>query len=62
VKLKKKKEQGVGLSVLLRKGNNIFKRAITEAKCRAEAEGMAIHRHPHLVIHSIYSYQTQTVL
>jgi hypothetical protein len=61
MKLKKKEDQSVGASVLLRKGNKIFMGANTETKCGAETEGKAIQRLNHLGIHPIYSYQTQTL-
>ena len=34
----------------------------TETKCGAETEGKNIQKVPHLVIHPIYSHQTQTLL
>jgi hypothetical protein len=58
----KKEGQSVGALFLLRKGNKILTGANTETKCEAETEGKAIHRLPHLGIHSIYSHQTQTLL
>ena len=33
-----------------------------ETKCRAEIEGKAIQRLPHLGIHPIYSHQTRMLL
>ena len=39
-----------------------WKYGVIETKCRAETEGKAIQRLPHLGIHSIYSHQTQTLL
>jgi hypothetical protein len=54
----KKKDQSVGASVLLRRGNQILMGANTEKKCGAETEGKAIH----LEIHLIYRHQTQTLL
>ena len=54
MKLKKKEDQSVGTSVLLRKGNKILTGANKETKCRAEIEGKAIQRLSHLGI-----YQTQ---
>jgi hypothetical protein len=62
MKLKKKEEQSVGASVLLRMGNKILTGVNTETKCGAETEGKAIQRLPHLGIHPIYSHQTQTLL
>jgi hypothetical protein len=61
MKLKKKEDQSVDTSVLLRRGNKIFMGGKTETKCGAETEGKAIQRLPHLGIHPIYSHQTQTL-
>ena len=61
-KLKKKEDQSVDTSVLLRRGNKILMGANTETKCRTQTEGMAIQRLLHLGIHPIYSYQMQTLL
>ena len=47
MKLKKKEDQSVGASVLLRKGNKILTGANMETKCRAETEGKAIQRLSH---------------
>jgi len=60
MKLKKKEDQSVGASVLLRRGNKILTGENT--KCGAETEGKAIQRLPHLGIHSICRHQTQTIL
>ena len=62
MKLKKKEDQSVDASVLLRRGNKILLGVNTEAKCGAETEGKAIKRLPHLGIHPIYSHQTQILL
>jgi hypothetical protein len=62
VKLKKKEDQGVDASVLLRGGNKILMRGNRETKCGVESEGGAIQRSPHLGIHPIYRHQTQMVL
>jgi hypothetical protein len=62
MKLKKKEEQSVGSLVFLRRGNKILMGASTEIKGRAETEGKAIMRLPHLGIHPTYSHQTQTLL
>jgi hypothetical protein len=61
MKLKKKEDQSVDTSVLLRRGNKIPMEGVTEAKCGAETEGMTIQRLPHLGIYPIYSHQTQTL-
>jgi hypothetical protein len=58
MKLKKKEDQNVGASVLLRKGNKILMGGNMETKCGAETEGKAIQRLTHLVTHPIYSHQT----
>jgi hypothetical protein len=55
MKLKKKEDQSVDASVLLRKGNKIPMGGDT--KCGANTEGKAIQRLSHLGIHPIYSYQ-----
>jgi hypothetical protein len=52
MKLKRKKDQSVGASVL-RKWNKILMGANMETNCRAETEGKAIQRLSHLGIHSI---------
>jgi hypothetical protein len=62
MKLKKKEDQSVDTLVLLRMGNKIPMEGVTETKYGAETEGKAIQRLPHLGIHPIYSYQTQTLL
>jgi hypothetical protein len=62
MKPKKKEDQNVDASVLLRRGNKILTRGNRETKCGAETEGKAIQRLPHLGIHPIYSHQTQTLL
>jgi hypothetical protein len=46
MKLKKKEDQSVHASVLLRKGNKILIGGNTETKCGAEIEGKAIQRLP----------------
>jgi hypothetical protein len=62
MKLKKKEEQRVDTSVLLRKGYKIPMRGVTEKKYEAETEGKAIQRLPHLGIHPVNNHQTQTLL
>ena len=62
MKLKKREDQSVDTTVLLRRGNRIPMGGDTEMMCRAETEEKAIQRVPHLGIHPIYSYQTQTLL
>jgi hypothetical protein len=60
MKLKKKEDQSVEASVLLRRGNKIIMGAKMETKCRAGSEGKAIQRLPHLGIHPVYSHQNPT--
>jgi hypothetical protein len=62
MKLKKKEDQSVDTSALLRKGNKIPMGGVTETKCGAETEGKAIQRLPHLGIHPMYRHQIQTLL
>ena len=62
MKPKKKEDQNVDASVLFRRVNKILTGGNMETKCGAETEGKAIQRLPHLGIHPIYSYQTQTIL
>jgi len=62
MKLKKKEDQNVDASVLLRRGSKIFTGGNTGTKNGAETEGKAIQRLPHLGIHSICSHQTQSLL
>jgi hypothetical protein len=54
MKLKKKKDQSLHPSVLLRRGNNILMGGNAETKRGAETEGKAIQRLPQLGIHFIY--------
>jgi hypothetical protein len=46
----------------LNKENKIPMEGVTETKVGAETEGRTIQRLPHLGIHPIYNYQTQTLL
>jgi hypothetical protein len=62
MKLKKKEDQSIDTSIILRRGNKIPMGRETETKCEAETEGKAIQRLPHLRIHPIYSHQTWTLL
>jgi hypothetical protein len=62
MKLKKKEDQSVDVSALLRRGKKILTGRNMETKCGAETEGKAIQRLLHLGIHPIYSHQTQTLL
>ena len=62
MKLKKKKDQSVDTSILLRRGNKIPMEGVTETKFGAEMEGRTIQRLPHLRIPPIYNHQTQKLL
>jgi hypothetical protein len=56
MKLKKKEDQSVDASVLLRKGNKILMGANMETTCGAETEEKTIQRLPNLGIHPIYRH------
>jgi hypothetical protein len=60
MKLKKKEDQNVDTSFLLRMGNKIPMEGVTETK--AETEERNIQRLPYLGIHPINNHQTQTLL
>jgi hypothetical protein len=62
MKCKKKEDQSVDISSLLRMGNKIPMEGVTETKFGAETEGRTIQRLPHLGIDPIISQQTQTLL
>jgi hypothetical protein len=62
MKLKKKEDQSVNTSFLLRMGNKIPMEGVTETKFGAETEGRTIQRLPHSGIHPINNHQTQTLL
>jgi hypothetical protein len=57
-KPKKKEDQNMDGSMLLRRGNKILTGGNMETKCGAETEGKVIQRLPHLRIHLLYSHQT----
>jgi hypothetical protein len=57
--LKKKEDQSVDMSFLLRMGNKIPIEEVTETKFGAKTEGRTIQRLPHLGIHPINNHQTQ---
>jgi hypothetical protein len=61
-KIKKKEDQCMDASFLLRIRNKIPMEGVTETKFRAETKGWTIQRLPHLEIHPIISHQTQTLL
>jgi hypothetical protein len=60
--LKKKEEQSMATSILLRSLNKIPMEGVTETKYGAKTEGMPIQRLPHMGIHSTNNQQTQTLL
>jgi hypothetical protein len=62
MKLKKKEDQSVDTSILLRMGNKIPMEGVIETKCGAETEGMTKQKLSHLRIHPIYNHKTQTLL
>jgi hypothetical protein len=62
MKLKKKEEQSVDTSILLRRGNKIPMEGVSETKFRADTESMTIQSLLHLGIHPINNHQTQTLL
>ena len=62
MKLKKKEDQIMDSSIILRRGNKITMEAVTDTKCGAETKGMMINRLTYLGIHLIYNHQTQTLL
>jgi hypothetical protein len=62
MKLKKKEDQRVDTSLLLRVKNKIPMEGVTEIKFRAETEGRTIQTLPHPGIHPINNHQTQTLL
>ena len=62
MKLKKKEDQSVDTSFLLRMGNIMPMEGVTETKFGAETEGRTIQRLLHTGIHPINSHQTQTLL
>ena len=62
MKLKKKEDQCVDTSFLLRMQNKIPMEGVTETTFRAETEGWTIQGLHHPGIHPIYNHQTQTLL
>ena len=61
-KIKKREDQWVDTSSLLKIGNKIPMKGVTETKFGAETEGRTMQRLPHLGIHTIINHQTQTLL
>jgi hypothetical protein len=62
MKLKKKEDQSVDSSSLLRMWNKLPMELVTEKKFRAEMEVRTIQRLPYLWIHPIDNHQTKTLL
>jgi hypothetical protein len=62
MKLKKKEDQSVDTSFLLRMGNKILMEGVTETKFGAEMKGWTIQRLSDLWIHPVISHQMQTLL
>jgi hypothetical protein len=62
MKLKKKEDQSVNTSFLLKMWNKIPMKGVSETKLRAEMKGRTIPRLPHLGIHPINNHQTQALL
>jgi hypothetical protein len=62
MKLKKKEDQSVDTSSLLRMENKIPMEGVTETKFGLDSKGWTIQRLPHPGIHPIISHQTQTLL
>jgi hypothetical protein len=60
-KIKKKEDQRVITSFLLRIGNKIPMEGVTEPKFGAKLKEWSIQRLPHPGIHPIISHQTQTL-
>ena len=62
MKFKKKEDQNVDTSFLLRMGNKIPMEEVIETKFGAKTKEWTIQRLPHPRIHPIISLQTQTLL
>jgi hypothetical protein len=62
MKLKKKEDQSVDTSFLLRMGNKIPMEGVTEIKFGAETEGRTIQRLPLLGIHPIETPNPDTIV
>jgi hypothetical protein len=58
MKLKKKEDQSVDTSFLIRMWNKMPKEGVTETKFGAETKGWTIQRLPYLGIHPINNHQT----
>jgi hypothetical protein len=62
MKFKKKEDQSVDTSILLRTGTKIPMEVVKETKFGAETKGMTVQELSHLGIHHISNHQTQTLL
>jgi hypothetical protein len=62
MKLRKKEDQSVDTSFLLRMGNKIPMEGVIETTFGVETEGRTIQRLSHWGIHPISNHQTQTLL
>jgi hypothetical protein len=62
MKIKKKEDQCVDTSFLLRIGNKIPMKGVTETNSGAKMKGWTIQRLPQLGVHPIISHQIQTLL
>jgi hypothetical protein len=62
MKPKKKEDQNVDASVILRRGNKMLTGRNMEIKCAVDTEAKAIQRLPNLGIHPINSHQTWALL
>ena len=61
MKLKKKKDQNVDTSLLIKMWNKITMEGVTETKFRAKTEETTIQRLPDLEIHPINNQQTHSL-
>jgi hypothetical protein len=61
-KIKKKEDQRVDTSFLLRIRNKIPMEGVSETKCGVKMKGWTIQRLPNLGIYPIISHQIQTLL
>jgi hypothetical protein len=61
-KIKKREDQWVDTSFLLRTGNKVPMKGVTETKFGAKMKGWSIQRLPIPGIHPIISHQSQTLL
>jgi len=62
MKFKKKEDQSVDSSVLLRRESKLLTGGNTGIKSGVETEGKIVQRLPHLGIYPVCSHQTQSLL